>query len=292
MLFIYNFIFRNMKKISSYLFAFLASTFLVSCSSTYYYQVYKATPTESVSHQAKNLIYEDDNCLVYYNLWSEGGDIGFKFFNKTDKNIYLNKEQCFFIHNGMAYNYYQNRIFTNSTSSGASATKSATASKSVTGINYLDLLQTNKIQSTATVGSLSMSGYSVSFNEEKTICIPAKTAKEITEFAINESLFRDCDLLKYPTKKLIKTMYFDKEKSPLVFSNIISYSFEGSDKIYKFENQFYISEITNYPETEIITSASESYCNQTSYTLTKFFKNVSPDKFYIKYTKGNDQLRH
>ena len=150
------------------------------------------------------LVYEDENCKVSYNLWNEGGNIGFQFFNKKDKNIYLNLEESFFILNGVSYNYYRNRVFTNSTRSGTLASRGRTASKSVTGINYLDLLQTNTITATNTVELMSSSGFSVSFNEEKICCIPSKTSKIISEYNINEKLFSDCSLFKYPSRNKIK----------------------------------------------------------------------------------------
>ena len=59
--------------------------------------------------------------------WDILGNIGFQFFNKTDKNIYLNLEESFFILNGISYNYYRNRVFTNSTSSGATTSRGTSA---------------------------------------------------------------------------------------------------------------------------------------------------------------------
>ncbi|MBN2756163.1 MAG: hypothetical protein JXR51_03225 [Bacteroidales bacterium] len=230
------------------LFISLIAVLLTSCVSTSYFQVYKATPSNKLVNKDNLLIYEDENCNVSYNLWSEGGNIGFKFFNKTDNNIYLNLEESFFILNGVSYNYYRNRVFTNSTSAGATTSRGASASKFATGINYFDLLQTNRISATNTVGLMTSSGFSISYNEEKIVCVPSKTSKIISEYNINESLFRDCNLFKYPTKKQIKSKTFSKEQSPLVFSNRIAYSFGQSDILIKFENEFYVTEISNYPE--------------------------------------------
>ncbi|SHG05855.1 hypothetical protein SAMN05444274_1301 [Mariniphaga anaerophila] len=265
---------------------------LTSCASTSFYQVYKAVPTDKSIKTDNYLIYEDDNCKVSYDFWGEGGNIGFYFYNKTNENIYLNLEQSFFVLNGIAFDYYKNRVYTHSTSSGASSVKATTASKSVTGLNYLDLLQTNRIQASNSVGGMTSSGFSISYNEEKVICIPSKTSKVITEYDINESLYRDCDLFKYPTKKQIKSKSFTKSESPITFSNRITYTVGLSNKLIQFENEFYISEISNYPESEMFESKYDEYCGQKSTIMTKYFKNVSPDKFYIKYTKGMDTWKH
>jgi len=92
-------------------------------------------------------------------------------------------EESFFVLNGVSYNYFRNRVFTNSTSSGATASRGATASKSVT-------------------------------------------------------------------------------------------------------------EISNYPESKMYELKYDEYCGQKNMYSTKYFKNVSPDKFYIKYSKGQDFWKH
>jgi hypothetical protein len=279
-------------KTKKILFSVLIAMMLTSCVSTSYFQVYKTVPSDKLVIKDNLLVYEDENCKVSYNLWGEGGNIGFQFFNKTDENIYLNLEESFFILNGISYNYFRNRAFTNSTSSGATTSRGATATKSVTGLNNLDLIQTNRISATNTVGIMTSSGFSVSYNEEKIICIPSKTSKIISEYNINESLFRDCDLFKYPTKEQIKSKTFSKEQSPLVFSNRIAYSIGQTDNLIKFENEFYVTEISNYPKSEIFESKYDEYCGQKNMTMTKYFKNVSADKFYIKYSKGQDIWKH
>ena len=279
-------------KTQRILFSALVAIMLTSCVSLSYFQVYKTVPTDKLVVKDNLLVYEDENCKISYNLWSEGGNIGFQFFNKTDKNIYLSLEESFFILNGISYNYYRNRVFTSSTSSGASASRGATATKSVTGLNFLDLIQTNRISVTNSEGLMTSAGYSVSYNEEKIVCIPLKTSKIISEYNINESLFRDCDLFKYPTKKQITSKTFSKEQSPLVFSNRIAYSIGQTDNLIKFENEFYVSEISNYPESEMVESKYDEYCGQKSALKTKYFKNVSADRFYIKYSQGQDTFEH
>lgn len=271
----------------------LISVLLTSCASTSFFQIYKATPSDKLLMKDNIIVYEDNNCKVIYDLWGEGGNIGFQFFNKTDKNIYLNLEESFFILNGISYNYYRNRVFTNSINSAETTSSDITASTSITGINFLDLVQTNRASVSNSADLITSSGVSVSYNEEKTVCIPSKTSKIISEYHINESLFRDCDLFKYPTKKQITTKSFTKGQSPLVFSNRIAYTIEKNDNLIKFENEFYITEISNYPESEIVEWKYDEYCEQKSMYMIKYFKNVSADKFYIKYSKGQyDEWRH
>ncbi|MFH1119510.1 MAG: hypothetical protein V1775_06770 [Bacteroidota bacterium] len=272
-------------KTSSRLFFAIVAVFLTSCAPTTFYQVYKAAPFEKLSTNENFMVYENENCKVYYNLWEEGGNIGFRFYNKTEDNIYLYMEESFFILNGMSFNYYKSRVYTNSTSSGVSSSRSATTAKAVTGINYWDLLQTNKIQATSSIGFSTSAGYSISYFEEKIICIPSRTYKIISEYNINESPFRDCDLFKFPTIKQINSKSFTKSESPLVFSNRIAYKVGQSENLIKFENEFYVTEIANYPESEILESKYDEFCGERSETIIEYFLNVSPEKFYIKYNR-------
>ena len=270
----------------------MALVLLSSCASNSFYQLYKAKPSGEIKTVDNFLYYEDENCRVSYNFWSEGGDVGFNFYNKTDDHIYLNLEESFFILNGVAFDYFQNRVFTNTRNSGSSKSGSVSVGKSVTGFNFWDLLQTNNVQAGSSASTMTSSGYAVSYTEEKVIIIPAKSSKVIAEYSINEILFRDCDLFKYPSKKQINTLGFSKNDSPIVFSNRITYRLEGEINHAKFENEFYIAEITNIPESEFLVSKSEEFCGQKSQQTKKFFKETSPDKFYIKYTKGTDSWKH
>lgn len=265
---------------------------LASCATPNYFQVYKTVPVDNTILKGDYLVYEDENCKILYNFWSDNGDIGFLFSNKTDQTIKLNLEQSYFILNGIAHNYYQNRTFTNTRKSGITSVNTLGASKMIMGINYFDLLQTNKILATSSSGATSSEEYSVTTAEEKIVSIPSNTSKIISEFSINSTLYRDCELLKYPTKKEIKTKSFTKSSSPIVFSNRIVYWKEKDQLPINFVNEFFVSEITNYAEPDITERKYEEFCDQKSGVSKLFFKEVSPDKFYLKYTKGMDYWEH
>ena len=279
-------------KIKIILYLSLIALIMSSCVTTSFYQVYKATPSEDIEVKGDYLVYEDDNCIVSYNLWGVGGNIGFRIYNKTDLNIYLNLEESFFILNGVAYDYFKNRVFTQSKGLGSTSSRSAAASKSETGTNIFGLAQTNRVAAGVSAGIISTSEYSVSFNEVKNIVIPPRTSRIITEYSINDALIRHCDLFKYPTNRQINTKRFTDLDSPIVFSNRISYYLGDTDNPIRFENEFFVSEITNYPEGEIMEARFEEFCGQRSSTRRHYFKNVAPDKFYIRYTRERDLWKH
>lgn len=82
-----------------------------SCTPDKFIQVYKVKPITELQNSQNLLVYSDENCTVKYNMWSEGGNPGFAFFNKTDQNITLNLNESFFILNGIAFDYFKNRIY-------------------------------------------------------------------------------------------------------------------------------------------------------------------------------------
>ena len=249
----------------------LITILLTSCSKNFY-QVYNVKPDSNIKENGKYLLFEDENCIVKYNFWSNGGNSGFNFYNKTNKDIFINLDKSFFIYNGIANNYFKNRTLTEKTKLNLSTSINVNHSfNNVDGDIYLESPITKD--------------YSVSFKENKIICIPSKTSKIITEYNVKEFLYEDCDFLKYPTKKNIESKSFIKSESPIIFSNRICYQIQNSSSIIKFENEFYISKITNYPESKILESRYEKNCNEKSTILTKHFKNIKPNQFYIKYSK-------
>ena len=278
-----------MKK-RGLIFAFSAMLLMQSCATSTFYQLYSVKPNQETITKTETLFFEDDNCKISCNLWSNGGDIGFDIYNKTDEKIYVNLNDCNFILNGFAYDYYKNRTFTKSKNNTVSTSKTAASSAAVTGINAYNNIQTNQRIGSNSASSSSHSGYSVTINEDLIVGVPAKTTKRISEYSINNTLIRDCDLFKYPRTKEIKTKSYTIEQSPVVFSNMITYTIKGERVMVK--NEFYVSEITNYPAKEFIVYNYPEYCGQKGSTSHKYFKFNDTDKFYIKYNIEQDFLKH
>lgn len=277
-------------KTRKLLYAISIVLLMTSCATTSFYQVYNVKPIEESITNTDELFFEDENCKISYNLWENGGTIGFNFQNKTDNNIYVKLNESNFILNGFAYDYFKNRTFTTSESKSASTSNTSTGSVAVTGINLYNNIQTNQVKSSSSANISSSVGYAVSIKEDSLICIPPNTTKRVSEYSINNALIRNCDLFKYPRRKEIKTKAYTAEKSPIVFSNRITYEINGNSKL--VENDFFVSEITNYPESEFFESKYDEYCGQKSSVQTKYYKFYDIDKFYIKYSKGTDYWKH
>lgn len=270
-----------------------------SCSVTSYYQVFKAQPKDEMRNNGNTLIYSDENCTIFYNFWSNGGNIEFAIQNNSEKNIYLNKKECFFICNGYAYDYFKNRTYTVSKGLQAGASTSKTVSGavgvSVSGVNVYGYDQTNSVagaKSYAIATNVENShSNSISWEEAEIICIPPKSMKTISEFEkITNTLIRNCDLFRFPTSKQTNSSLFSETESPLIFCNKLAYFLEDSKDLIRINNEFYVSEIKNLNEKNMVERKLEydEYCGEKS--ANKYSKSywidASPDKFYLKYTKS------
>lgn len=302
----------------------LSSVLFTSCSSMYHYvQVFKA---ESVDKNAPikefngGLLYEDDNCAIYYSFWSNGGDASFEFHNKTNKIIYIDLRKTFFIRNGLAKDYYKERAWTNTKSQTYSqqTTQTNAVSASVSkgysvgiGASYIGnfgampitsydpvatsvsasvnkQLSYGALYATAHTSSSGMSSSSsLEVTEQPIIAIPPRSSKIIAEYSISDKLFVDCDLVRYPSDKT--SMSFSVETSPLVFENYITYNFGEDTEDVVVRNEFYISSVTNYTEPEIFeyVERENKPCQNVTDDDTKKYQTKYPVKVYDSVLKIN-----
>jgi hypothetical protein len=250
----------------------LATIFLVSCTITSsYYQVFKAIP-ENGTITKDQIVFEDMNCKVAYNLWgADGGDIGFGIYNKTDEDIILDLTKTFFILNGVAYDYFQN----------SSTTKSNTSGTTLTSYNY-PYYYNYWSRSSSRFSGTSSTTFSNTYVEKPQLIIPSKTQRVISEFRVAKSRYLNCDLLKAPSARKVKTLQFEKSNSPFVFYNLISY--RTSKDSARMENKFYVTEITNRPASQMFISVDTNSCGKSLNIPETIFRDVRPDKFYFRYS--------
>jgi hypothetical protein len=290
------------------LFYFLSISFaLTSCVQLYNYQVYKTESSDVKLNKEKDLmVYEDSNCTITYNLWSENGNPSFLFHNKTNQGITVDKGASFFIMNGIAYDYFKNRVYTYSSTSAnsltvGSATSSGSANSTSNGLSNTNSVASGDLRSKAVVSTTGTSqstmrinnsttsnskGYAVTYNEQQYIHIPAQSGKMISEYNISPVRFKHCDLQKNPADKSgLDSVVFTLENSPFVFSNIISYSLDSDTiNVQKVVNKFFVQTILNMKENVFYYEDYEIGCEgKKSFNKVKFYKYLSPFNFYIRY---------
>lgn len=294
-----------MKKV---LLVLAVSALLTSCAPGVYYQMYQTQPITNIKVEERCMSFEDENCKILYNFWKEYGDIGFVFFNKTSENIYLHLDECFYVENGVAYDYFRNRVFSSSltyltssqlasisgygtTNTNASANANYYAVGSYGQGNAYGNQSTYK-NGYVNANALSLtnsSTKSVSVAEKKVICVPPQTSKVITEFDIKASVYRSCDLYRNPGKKDNHSLTFNKNNTPLIFGNRIAYSVGETDNLIRVSNDFYVSKISNYARQDITTEEDARECGKKVFNeKIRVFKESGPDQFYIRYTLSDN----
>ena len=250
-----------------------------SCAPATYYQLYQTQPVSDIAMRENCMVFEDENCEIIYNFWKEYGDIGFVFRNKTSENIYLHLDECYYVENGFAYDYYQNRVYTNS--------KSHVTSNQLSNIYGSYITKSNTYKNgyiyglTGTVTSSSSN--SVSIAEKQVICIPPKSSKTITEFDIKSSVYRSCDLYRIPAVKKPHGVSFNMDNSPLTFGNRITYSIGKNEEVVRVNNEFYVSKISNYSELDFVRMEYVEECGKKTYEQVRVFNETGPNQFFIPY---------
>ena len=282
---------------------------LSSCAPTVFYQLYN-TESSNVEMNENRIIYENDDIKVVYDFWGNQGNSDFLIINKTDSNVFIDLNKSHLVKNGIAKTYFQNRTFSESSSSSLSVrnyysssylNKSTNSFGNVYYSNGFGIAnsQINTSGNLSTSSSKSKSiiakGFSVTYIEKDIICIPKNSAKIFNGFSLNTDIYRDCDLLRYPSRKSIESKKFDKENTPLNIKNIITYSFDenNSNSLKEIENNFWVSEISNYNSTEFYKVKYPEYCGEKSQYLKRYYLFYKPNRFYIKYSKGSStELKH
>ena len=289
-----------MYKLILFLGLFLLIT---SCSSINNFQLYK---TEAPNLKVDNglLVFEDSVCSISYDLWSKNGNPTFLFYNKSDNLISIDLTECFFVLNGISYDYFQNRTYTHSSgtsrtvgnvvSSGNTNSTTTSTNSANSAPSYFSQISTNSKgkSSTQSLSSTQSSmsstttsvGYSVSYAEKDVVKIPSKSGKIISEFSITANRFRHQDLLKYTALDEIDSMQFTNETSPFVFLNTITYQYDPMLNSKKtVQNSFYVSTILNMHEGQFYYEDYAETFGKKDDFKSLFYKYKSPSNFYLPY---------
>lgn len=261
---------------------------LTSCGPQTFFQIYEVK-SDDVTLKEQVMEFENAECLIAYNTWAESGTMNFMFQNKTDKNIYLQMPQSFFIVNGVAENYYSGITISKSTSSllsyWNSGTKSFSSGNSSTqvGKGFLEISQTDRknkgYSQTEGMGITHSEGQTITTKQTEVICIPPQSSKVIDSFTLINGIYLNHNKqMDYPDS-VAHPYTFTTETSPLKIRNRIAYSFDEKGAETKFiENNFWLSSYQN----QSIKHALQKQSNANKQTLW-IFTSYAPNKFYNEY---------
>lgn len=265
-----------------------------SCKS-YYYQVYDVD-CDNMKAQDNSLVFENEDCKILYNLWSNNGELKFAMVNKTDRDIFVNMGQTFYTVNGKAEEYFQDRTYSQRSYVQSSiATTSATGKVSAQGFWGNNVYLENATAVANVFGNKAVHAEESSFTvkEKEMVCIPARCFKVFNYYKLNPAFTQTCDKNRDFPKQTCSVGKYTKQTTPYLFNNRIAYGFtkkEVADK--HIDNEFWISAITNYSQkaaTENVTSKTKCY-NLTTSTKMNTFKIGGPNKFYKLYGLKNGKI--
>ena len=233
-----------------------------------------------------SLVCENEDCRVMYNLWSEYGLVSFVFNNKTDKDIFINLGQTFFIVNGHANDYYVGA--TETLEQGiqlAASYKKETLDLLNAGLWSNNLYSYSEKKASKKISS----NKKISVKEPEIVCVPAHSYKLFCKCSISPSYMQVCAKdIDYP-KKSAKVKDYTSDTTPIKMINRIAYGFDKDAVADKhIENNLWVSGITNYSQKAILEKEKvKTGCYSNSKKKISYFKVGGPDKFYIRYNNSS-----
>ena len=263
----------------------ITSLFSVSCTQSFY-QIY-TMDSKDLKMQDNSLLFENADCQVSYNFWSDGGHISFAFKNKTDKDIFINMNESFLVVNGNAHNYFEAKTYTYGSAFATSIGYGESLGVSLSGKTgvWSNKHYTASAGVAASITSKSAIMNTVSIKEQEVVCIPANSFKTFSKFCLSPAIYQKCvKKVDYPSKK-VSLAKFDSDNSPIMMNNRLTYGFKSDNMDKHIDNVFWLGEIENYSEKSAIERKSEKGCYDYLSKEIKVFKIGTPSQFYRHYQK-------
>ena len=263
----------------------ITSLFSVSCTQSFY-QIY-TMDSKDLKMQDNSLLFENADCQVSYNFWSDGGYVSFAFKNKTDRDIFINMNESFLVVNGNAHNYFEAKTYTYGSAFATSIGYGESLGVSLSGKTgvWSNKHYTASAAVAASITSKSAIMNTVSIKEQEVVCIPANSFKTFSKFCLSPAIYQKCvKKVDYPSKK-VSLAKFDSDNSPIMMNNRLTYGFKSDNMDKHIDNVFWLGEIENYSEKSAVERKSEKGCYDYLSKEIKVFKIGTPSQFYRHYQK-------
>lgn len=258
---------------------------MASCSMKTYYQVVDVKST-NLQKESNNYVYNDGVCKIVYNFWSNGGNAGFSIENLSDKVIYVDLANSFFIENGWANDYYKARNY--GVGKSFQVSKGNSVSATAFGIWHpwplTGYLGSIAAQSSESVSAGSSSNLAIA--EKPIIAIPPHASKTFSEYIIMEDVIQDCSIRLKVKKNQSEGKTYSESDSPINFENYITYRVGDSETAKVVTNNFYIGGFTNYSSKDI---EEKEFVGCKGSVLMKLNKEAAPDRFFVKYNQTHSR---
>lgn len=263
----------------------VTSVLSVSCSQNFY-QVY-TMDSNDLKMQDNSLLFENADCQVSYNFWSDGGYVSFAFKNKTDKDIFINMNESFLVVNGNAHNYFEAKTYTYGSAYATTTGYGESLGVSLSGNTgiWSNKQYTASAGVAASVQSRSAIMNTVSRKEQEIVCIPANSFKTFSKFCLSPVIYQKCvKKVDFPSSRA-SLAKFDSNNSPIIMNNRLTYGFKNDAMDKHIDNVFWLGEIENFSEKSAIEKSNEKGCYDIVSKEIRHFKIGKPSQFYRHYQK-------
>lgn len=285
-----------MKKITKILVCLLIgvgfSLCVCSCSYSNYQQISTLESNQVRMDSTGQYMVNEDFVTIKYDFWAKSGSVSFWVVNNTKEDVYLDLSKSYLIKNGAAYDYYRNRIFKVSSSSGISEGASVSASVGVgIGVTKDGAWVRDVHSNTSAKKSASVSAYAYTMNEKGTefveqriVCIPSESYKYFDEYNVSSQLYRECGFGRFPSSDEESIKEFDIHNSPMVIDNRLVFVKDNVE--IPVSHIFYISKIQNIAQNDALVETYPKDCqgNQ-SIEPVYYHKLGGPNRFYVVYKR-------
>lgn len=244
-----------MGKILKTLSAVMIMMAAVSCG-TYYQQIARVS-SPNVKMADERFSYSSDNITITYDFWSVGGEVLFSIENKTGEDIILDLSRSFFILNGEAYDYFRNRV------------RVYELTEQVLEISTFDK-------------QVYEDSRRAEYAEPSEVTIPAHSKKTFGEYNVTDDEYIQCGFIRNPRGREVSILDFESYTSPWVIENRLMLEIDEQD--FPITNSFYISELQNIIEDDVVKTEQVTNCKGRSSDKTvKINIMAAPNRFYIPY---------
>ncbi len=239
-----------------------------------YHLLYKINTDSSLKVEKKYIVYENDTLSITYNFWAEKGVLSFAIFNKTDKPLYLDWKKSSYILNLQKLNFWEDET----------SVKISSISNS-----YLYNGYRNPVLPYQYVGQTNSTSSGLETRPERISFIAPKSFISNSKYILlndrinfqDKIIIRKHDAIKYRAKDSI-TIYqkkYNELNSPLNFKVFLTFSTKENfdDSEFYVTNKFYLSEITELPNSEYFYSDINESAN---YFYFEYPQSQSMSKLY------------
>lgn len=216
----------------------LLSFLLQSCYQHRYAQVYKI---DSVNPESKPNLVENKDLKIEYDFWEDGGKLGMKITNKTDRAIVIDFQNSYLLTNNNYQSLHNNDVTEVSKIYKKNKIYNQNISKELNNkrLNYSN-------------GKLK---YTVVTHTSKTpdkITLPPYASYNYSNIALLNDIYSNDTFKSFNynerKNKVFDKINFNSSNSPINFSNIILYKFENDQINHKLTNNFFVSSMSNIYE--------------------------------------------